>query len=313
MHNLFLGIIKHHFTVIFGMVDGPESVGKGKAHFYKQPDPKKYRKGCRILNVREGPSRVETLHAGCTWADLFGLAEECGASLNPIRHANTKANMAEALEDWVRAYHTELKLDADIQKRTSSEARILDVDGPIPTLEIPETPGEAGEKIMSPKLVAKICDAAQQMIMPSWFTKLPKLFATASGGSLKADQWRAIATIYAPLVLIQEWPKASVPDSEIWLHLMTDLMSAIYACSSHTVSTTSITKYREHILAYLSAVKTHFSQHQFVPNYHASLHITQLLGELGPAYGWWTFPFERLIRELQNVPNNARMGKHNHL
>jgi hypothetical protein len=147
------------------------------------------------------------------------------------------------------------------------------------------------------------------MILPSWMTRLPQSFGSASAGSLKADQWRVVATLYAPLVLIKEWHDAESTDTRIWLEVTTDLMSAVYACSSHTVSSESIEHYKTFMLSYLSKVKEHFKVHKWVPNYHAALHVIKLLELYGPTHGWWTFPFERLIRELQNVPNNSRMGE----
>jgi hypothetical protein len=161
--------------------------------------------------------------------------------------------------------------------------------------------------ILDSALLLKIREAAKNMIIPTWFTRLPQTFGSASGGSLKADQWRVIATLYAPLVLIQEWPNNN-PASHHWLKMTTDLMTSIYACSSHTVSDESLECYQSHLVSYLTILKTEFPKVHWVPNYHAALHIPDLLKDYGPAYGWWTFPFERLIRELQNVPTNSRMG-----
>jgi hypothetical protein len=182
---------------------------------------------------------------------------------------------------------------------------LLPVDAPVPVLELPDP--NVG-RVLTPDLIRKIRDAAKNTVTPTWLTRLPPMFGYTSGGSLKADQWRVVATLYAPLVLIQEWPTKD-PKTAIYLELTTDLMSAIYACTSHIVSPQSIDLYETHILAYLTNLKAHFSCHGWVPNYHAALHIIELLEEYGPAYGWWTFPFERLIRELQNVPNNSRVGQ----
>jgi hypothetical protein len=157
-------------------------------------------------------------------------------------------------------------------------------------------------------LILKIRKAASDMIVPSWMTRLPQNFGSASAGSLKADQWRIIATLYAPIVLVQEWPTHD-PKSYYWLKSSMDLMSAIYACSSHTVSTESIREYEKYIYSYLSILKDHFSDTPFVPNHHASLHIIDLLKDLGPAFGWWSFPFERIMRELQNFLTNSKIGK----
>lgn len=147
------------------------------------------------------------------------------------------------------------------------------------------------------------------MVIPNWFTTYPVHFGTTSGGSIKADQWRAIATLYLPLVLIQVWPIAGESISAIWLKMTTDLMTGIYACSSHTVTLRSIDIYRRSMISYFAYMKEYFPKVDWVPNYHAALHVPEFLLLYGPAYGWWTFPFERLIRELQNVPTNAKMGR----
>ena len=185
--------------------------------------------------------------------------------------------------------------------------RTLSLDNEVQPFD--DLPESNTSRIISSDLLSSIREASLNMILPTWMTKLPSMFGTASAGSVKADQWRVIATLYAPLVLIKEWHGSGDAEKRVWLAITTDLMSAVYACSSHTVSDESIDLYKTHILSYLSKVKTHFAMHRWVPNYHAALHIIQLLKEYGPAYGWWTFPFERMIRELQNVPNNSRIGE----
>ena len=100
MHNLFLGIIKRHYTTILGMssLKGPP----GGSHLYNQLDEQKVKRGRRILNSREDRPQEEALKRACNWADLYALAIETGVTLNPIRKDNTKATIADALEDWVR-------------------------------------------------------------------------------------------------------------------------------------------------------------------------------------------------------------------
>lgn len=171
-------------------------------------------------------------------------------------------------------------------------------------------PDEDEGRRINVRILEKLRDAARDMITPTWFTNLPSTFGSRSGGSIKADQWRAFAMLYGPLVLIRVWPITAKPQSAIWLKLTTDLMSALYACTSHSVSSESIALYDAYIRSYLTTLKTNpeYKDHRWVPNYHGALHITEVLKDYGPAYGWWTFPFERLIRELQNVQINDRMG-----
>lgn len=179
------------------------------------------------------------------------------------------------------------------------------MDGPTPPLVLPD-PDE--KRRINAELIGKIRRAAKDMILPTWFTAFPQPFGTKSGANLKADQWRAIATLYAPIVLIREWPNDEKPDSAIWLRLTTDLMSAILACTSHTVSPESINEYESKIRSYESTIQEKYPELRWVPNYHGALHIPELLKDYGPAFNWWTFPFERLIRELQDIETNDRLG-----
>jgi hypothetical protein len=78
------------------------------------------------------------------------------------------------------------------RQRLSANARALNVDTPVPELDIPD-PFEG--RIINEKLLGKIREAARNMIVPTWLTKLPQTFGSASGGSLKADQWRVVATL----------------------------------------------------------------------------------------------------------------------
>jgi hypothetical protein len=99
MHNLFLGIIKRHYTTILGMTT--KKSPPGGSHLYSQPQEAKVKKGRRILNLRIGESQAKSLKASCTWADLYFLARECGATINSVRKENSKASLSDSLETWV--------------------------------------------------------------------------------------------------------------------------------------------------------------------------------------------------------------------
>jgi len=157
-------------------------------------------------------------------------------------------------------------------------------------------------------LLTKIREMSRDSLIPSWVTRLPREFGSASAGSLKADEWRAVATLYAPLVMIREWASAG-EDKKAWLDLTLNLASAIRAATSRTMSQESISLFNHHIHDYLAGIKTLFSDRPWVPNYHAALHLPQFLRSLGPPQGWWTFPFERMIKLLQNIRTNQQPGE----
>jgi hypothetical protein len=103
MHNLFLGIIKRHYTVILGMTT--KKSPPGGSHLYKQATEAKVKKGRRILNLRIAESQAKTLKNSCTWADLYFLAQECGATIKAVRKENSKASLSDSLEAWVHFYY----------------------------------------------------------------------------------------------------------------------------------------------------------------------------------------------------------------
>lgn len=97
MHNLFLGIIKRHFTVVLGMTTSNKPPG-GK-HLYEQPDEDKMKRARALLNRGCEPNHLKN---SCTWPVLYALSSECGTKLEEERGKNTKLSMAEELVKWVR-------------------------------------------------------------------------------------------------------------------------------------------------------------------------------------------------------------------
>jgi hypothetical protein len=63
------------------------------------------------------------------------------------------------------------------------------------------------------------------------------------------------------------------------------------------------------MIAYLQCLLDLYPNIQFRPNHHTALHIGPLLTQFGPAYGWWMFPFERVIGILQQINTNSKLGK----
>jgi hypothetical protein len=175
------------------------------------------------------------------------------------------------------------------------------------------------KKLIDFELLSKVRKASREMSTPSWMTRLHGEFGSAAAGSLKADEWRVVATLYMPLVMVMEWSKGRNETSDQLseerkqqlnlLQLTMHLTSAVLACTSHTVTEESANLYKHHMLEYLKGVQKLFPDQPWYPNYHAALHLAEFLTALGPTHGWWTFPFERLIKVLQSANTNSRMGE----
>ncbi|KIN97524.1 hypothetical protein M404DRAFT_77694, partial [Pisolithus tinctorius Marx 270] len=45
----------------------------------------------------------------------------------------------------------------------------------------------------------------RDVVTPSWLGSVPSNFGDVSAGTIKADEWRSLITVYLPLALINLW------------------------------------------------------------------------------------------------------------
>jgi len=150
-------------------------------------------------------------------------------------------------------------------------------------------------------------------LTPTWLTSVPSNLGDASHGKLRADQWRALGTVYLPLSLTRLWGFTNADSArsrrcrEI-LNVTMSLLSAVTIATSHSMSHALANSYLQHMQAYLTGLKLLFPEYQFHPNHHISLHLHEYLLRFGPVHAWWTFPFERMIGMLQRMPTSGKFG-----
>ncbi|KIM52100.1 hypothetical protein SCLCIDRAFT_39009, partial [Scleroderma citrinum Foug A] len=125
-----------------------------------------------------------------------------------------------------------------------------------------------------------ICEVIHNTSMPSWFRSVPKNFGDQAAGTIKADEWRSLITVYIPIALISLW-------------------------SAGTQSERAVA-YRSCIVSYVGNLKHVHPTFSLQLNHHASFHIYDYLVLFGPVHLWWTFPFEQLIGILQRLPSNHK-------
>ena len=149
---------------------------------------------------------------------------------------------------------------------------------------------------------------------PSSVTSLPLNFGSASGGSLKASQWRALCNIYLPIALITLWGdnNASGPPNRLDLldHSMYLFLAVIIACCE-TMDPGRIATYRKFLKVYVDGLRTYYPhtiRHKKVSIIHIAFHIYDFLHLFGPVMSWWCFSLERLIGFLQKLNTSCHVG-----
>jgi len=171
-------------------------------------------------------------------------------------------------------------------------------------------------KIVTPTVITHIQDVIATTETPSWINSVPGNYGEASAGSLKADEWRTLGTIYLPIALISLWgakPKSSTDSREeilarqLLTHTM-HLVCAVILAMKNTTNKGRMVAYRDNIVAYIKALGDLFPGVDPRTNHHVAIHIYDFLNLFGPVKSWWCFPFERLIGFLQRIPHNHIIG-----
>ncbi|THV07826.1 hypothetical protein K435DRAFT_642365, partial [Dendrothele bispora CBS 962.96] len=151
--------------------------------------------------------------------------------------------------------------------------------------------------------------------VPTWINSVPGNYSEKSAGTIKADEWRTLATIYLPIALVTLWDyntRHTSPLSRKVLRHTMALFQAVNIVCRYTMSTRQATAYRELLKQWvddLHHLHSHTKGRRLVrPNVHAAFHIYDFLMLFGPVVSWWTFPFERLIGTLQKINTNDHIG-----
>ena len=86
-------------------------------------------------------------------------------------------------------------------------------------------PMSAPPSIMTsmPEVMWHIQSVIKETTVPSWIRSVPKNFGESKVGTLKADEWCMLATIYLPLALVSLWGE----DSAHQLHEVKGCLQAI--------------------------------------------------------------------------------------
>ena len=150
-------------------------------------------------------------------------------------------------------------------------------------------------------------------ITPSWTQRVRPNFGDASAGSLKADEWRSLITIYIPIALVSIWGASSshpLISTRMYLRRLLDhtmlLVQATILVCSRSMTTYRAAMYHSYISRYVSQIKALYPNAGFRPNHHLLLHLKDCLLLFGPVHGWWAFSLEWLNGLLQRLNTNLQ-------
>jgi hypothetical protein len=174
-----------------------------------------------------------------------------------------------------------------------------------------------GDDCITKQELERIRKDIKSIIRPSWHRAPPSNLGEAGHGKLKADQWRSCIEFDLPVSLAQMWlsrdASQQVDENVKRRQKLAEstmlLATAIQWATSHVTSKTHAEQYTKCMHAYLNCLRELYPNIALRPSHHASLHIGQFLLRFGPMHGWWMFPFERVIGNLQKTNTNHKLGE----
>src|SRR6266851_4281907 len=148
---------------------------------------------------------------------------------------------------------------------------------------------------------------------PHWHTAPLANLGQVSHGKLKADKWRSCFKFDIPVSLLQIGTQGNASQMDEYraklVHSTLVLAIAIRWATSHHVSAKHIKQYEKNMKDYLKTLKELQPSQCFCPNHINTLLVSKYLYLYSPIQGWWMFPFERVIGDLQRSSTNNKPGE----
>lgn len=162
-------------------------------------------------------------------------------------------------------------------------------------------------------ILKAIADDAARMELPSWVTPAPSSLGAAKGGSLTADQWRAVCSINLVVTLVRIWGDKGELESDkqsLMLDNFMDLVTAVKLGSKRVLDSDTVRLYEQYMLQYLEGVTSLYAPYKLLPNHHLAMHFGEHLTRFGPTHATRCFVFERENLRLQKTNTNTKFGEY---
>ena len=182
---------------------------------------------------------------------------------------------------------------------------------------MPLTSSESIPRIVTPETMHYIQHVIKETITPSWINSVPHNYGDANAGTIKADEWRILSTVYLPIALVILWgdlnrfpPLEGSYNLKVLDHTMS-LFQAVTLICQYTMNPKHVAMFCNFMKEWvddLYTVHPHTKKHQKRTNIHISFHLYEFLLLFGPVISWWCFPFEHLIGVLHNINTNDKIG-----
>lgn len=169
--------------------------------------------------------------------------------------------------------------------------------------------------LVNENVMQRIHNVIKNTTTPSWIRSVPSNFGARNAGTLKADEWRMLFTVFLPIALISVWGDGTIHHSDsarkralsvldITMHLVTAVTISCMGSLTPMLADT----YLKSISLWTEGVYREFPKSPVTTNVHMAFHVFDFMFLFGPVRSWWCFAFERLIGHLGRLPHNHVPG-----
>jgi len=313
MHNLYEGVLQHHFRRKWGFADsilasdeatGRHSVPTG--HLVNDRDNMevdlddaalaRHRREAREVESEVDHLRLESINRG---NNLATTARYCAVNTSA---ASVGVTTDSSDPDYVPSDNSD-ETDSDESDWDSDSdnnlARSRFQRGPA---RVPLEPTFDAEEIEF------IRQGLAEMIVPAGFDLPPLNIGEKKHGKLKAKHWYNLFCPLLPHSLIELWTKSPSPRRSALLQNYCDLAISTIQASSFTTSSALADSFLHHFVAYRKSLKDLWPNLPSVPNHHYAMHLCAQMKFWGPPMLLSEFPFESAIGVAQDISTNSHYG-----
>lgn len=152
----------------------------------------------------------------------------------------------------------------------------------------------------------------EDVIVPSWVTRLPKDVGTAAAGTPKAAEWLNLFLVHFVLIVIPHWTKVKSEREKRLISTTVNLINTIRFFMSHSISKDNLTEATETLKTYRQNLKDYWGiAIQPKPTLHIAQHFEDVIKRFGPPSVYSAWAGERIIHLMTKIKKNKQSSKAN--
>lgn len=145
--------------------------------------------------------------------------------------------------------------------------------------------------------------------IPRWLTPAPRELGNAGIGSLGANEWHSVITVYLPTTLIRLWGDKDGMRERAMLDNFMHLVTAITIAGMGEMTQSLIELYQSSMSSYLTTFLHLYKESSLKPNHHLAVHLGRdVLPRYGPLHPIRAYATERMNFVLQSENTNSKFG-----